>query len=94
MALLQREGVAAGVVQDASDLAKGPQLRERDFFIELDHPELGKTISDGVPIRLSGTPAKYSRAAPLRGQDNDYVYGKLLGLSRGELDELKRQGII
>ena len=94
MALLQRQGVAAGVVQDASDLAKDPQLKERGFFIELDHPELGRTISDGVPIRLSDTPARYGRAAPLRGQDNDYVYGELLGLSRGELDELKKQGII
>jgi benzylsuccinate CoA-transferase BbsF subunit len=94
MALLQRQGVAAGVVQDASDLAKDPQLNERGFFIELDHPELGKTISDAVPIRLSDTPARYTRAAPVLGQDNDYVYGKLLGMSEGELAELKRQGII
>ena len=102
MALLQGQGVAAGVVQDASDLANDPQLRERGFFIELDHPELGKTISDAVPIRLSDTPAirlsdtpaRYTRAAPVLGQDNDYVYGKLLGLSRDELTELKKQGII
>jgi crotonobetainyl-CoA:carnitine CoA-transferase CaiB-like acyl-CoA transferase len=94
MTLLQREGVAAGVVQDASDLAQDPQLKERGFFIELDHPELGKTISDAVPIRLSHTPARYRRAAPVRGQDNDYVYGKLLGLSRDELAKLKKQGII
>jgi benzylsuccinate CoA-transferase BbsF subunit len=94
MALLQRQGVAAGVVQTASDLAKDPQLRERGFFIELDHSELGKTISDGVPIKLSNTPARYTRAAPLLGQDNDYVYGELVGMSQGELAELKKQGII
>ena len=94
MALLQGQGVAAGVVQDASDLANDPRLRERGFFIELDHPELGKTISDAVPVRLSDTPARYTRPAPVLGQDNDYVYGKLLGLSRDELTELKKQGII
>ena len=94
MALLQEQGVVAGVVQNASDLAKDPQLKERGFFIELDHPELGKTISDAVPIRLSDIPAKYRRAAPVLGQDNDYVYGELLGLSRDELAKLKRQGII
>ena len=48
MALLQGQGVAAGVVQDARDLAKDPQLKERGFFVEL-----GKAISDGVPVRLS-----------------------------------------
>ena len=94
MALLQEQGVAAGVVQDASDLANDPQLKERGFFIELDHPELGKTISDAAPIRLSDTPARYTRAAPVLGQDNDYVYGELLGMSEGELVGLKEQGVI
>jgi len=94
MALLQKQGVAAGVVQDASDLAQDPQLKQRGFFIELDHPELGKTISDATPIRLSDTPARYTRPAPVLGQDNDYVYGELLGMSDGELAELRQQGII
>jgi benzylsuccinate CoA-transferase BbsF subunit len=94
MARLQKQGVAAGVVQDARDLAQDPQLKERGFFIELDHPEMGKTVPDASPIRLSDTPAGYTRAAPLPGQDNDYVYGELLGLSEAEMAELKKQGVI
>jgi len=94
MALIQKQGVAAGVVQDASDLAKDPQLKERGFFVELAHPELGKTISDGVPVRLSDTPARYSRAAPGRGGDNDYVYKELLGMGEGELAKLRQDGVI
>jgi benzylsuccinate CoA-transferase BbsF subunit len=94
MALLQRQGVAAGVVQDASDLAEDPQLKERGFFIELDHPELGKTVSDAVPIRLSDTPARYTRAAPIQGRDNNYVYRELLGMSEDEIDKLREQGVI
>ncbi len=94
MVQLQKQGVAAGVVQDASDLANDPQLKERGFFIELDHPELGKTISDATPIKLSDTPARYNRAAPVLGQDNDYIYHELLGMSEDELDGLRQQGII
>ncbi|MBA7507248.1 Succinyl-CoA:(R)-benzylsuccinate CoA-transferase subunit BbsF [subsurface metagenome] len=94
MALLQRHGVAAGVAQDASDLANDPQLRARGFFIELDHPEMGKTVSDATPIRLSDTPARYIRAAPVQGQDNDHVYKQLLGMSEGEVAEFREQGII
>ena len=89
MALLQGEGVAAGVVQDASDLAKDPQLKGRGFFVELD-----KATSDAVPIRLLETPARYIRAAPTLGRDNDYVYGELLGMSEGELAGLKQLGIV
>jgi len=94
MALLQEHGVAAGVVQNASDLANDPQLKQRGFFVELGHPELGKTISDATPIRLSDTPAKYNRAAPMLGQDNGYVYKQLLGMSEDEVAELGEQGII
>ncbi|UCH43280.1 MAG: CoA transferase [Dehalococcoidales bacterium] len=94
MALLQAQGVAAGVVQNAGDIASDQQLRARGFFIELEHPELGKTVSDGNPIRLSRTPASYHRAAPTAGQDNDYVYGELLDISESELTELRRQGVI
>jgi len=94
MTLLQSHGVAAGVVQDASDLAGDPQLRARDFFVELDHLKSGRTVSDATPIKLSDTPAGYNRAAPSAGQDNDYVYGKLLGISEDERGELRRQGII
>jgi benzylsuccinate CoA-transferase BbsF subunit len=94
MALLQKNGIAAGVVQSAADLAQDPQLKQRGFFIELDHPQMGKTVSDASPVRLSASPAQYSRHAPLPGQDNDYVYGELLGLSKSEIDKLKKQKII
>ncbi len=89
MARLQEQGVAAGVVQSASDLANDPQLEARSFFIKL-----GKTTADATPIKLSETPAKYSRTAPVQGQNNNYVYGKLLGMSEDELAKLKKQGVI
>jgi len=94
MTALQSHGVAAGVVQDASDIARNPQLRAREFFVELEHPGQGKTISDAVPIGLSQTPAGYRHSAPAQGQDNSDVYGKLLGISDEELAGLHKDGII
>jgi benzylsuccinate CoA-transferase BbsF subunit len=94
MAALQGQGVAAGVVQDAADLARDPQLRERGFFVELEHPETGVKAADASPIHLSETPARYARAAPRPGQDNRYVYGELLGLGEAEIAGLKEQGVI
>ncbi len=94
MTLLQKHGVAAGVVQDASDLIRDPQLNARGFFIKQDHPDLGKTTSDATPINLSDTPAEYNQAAPTLSQDNDYVYKQLLNMSDAEMIDLKGQGII
>ncbi|MFC1992351.1 CaiB/BaiF CoA transferase family protein [Chloroflexota bacterium] len=94
MTLLQEHGVAAGVVQDASDLANDPQLKSRGFFVKLEHPETGKAISDATPIKLPDMPARYTRAAPTQGQDNEHVYRELLGLSDNEIARLTEQGII
>jgi benzylsuccinate CoA-transferase BbsF subunit len=91
MSRLQENGVAAGAVQDAADLAGDPQLKERGFFVN--KPEIGKFV-DATPIRLSQSPAEYKRAAPSQGQDNDYVYGKLLGMSEEEIADLKDSGVI
>jgi benzylsuccinate CoA-transferase BbsF subunit len=91
MVRLQANGVAAGVVQDAADLAGDPQLKKRGFFI--DKPGMGKLV-DTSPIRLSGTPATYNRPAPPPGRDNDYIYGQLLGLSKKEMTGLRDKGVI
>lgn len=85
---LQKAGIAAGVVQNAADLAADPQLRSRGFFIELNHTTVGRTLADGSPIRLSDTPAIYRCAAPTLGRDNDYVYQTLLGISKEDLERL------
>ena len=92
--LLQGAGVSAGVVQDAEDLAKDPHLRARDFFISLEHPILSRTISDASPIKFKGGSRAGWKAAPLLGEDNRYVYTKLLGFTEDELSSYVRKGII
>jgi benzylsuccinate CoA-transferase BbsF subunit len=94
MTVLQEAGVAAGVVQDASDLARDPHLQSRGFFITLAQSGTGLTTMDGAPMKLSESPAAFRRAAPLPGQDNDYVFGQLLGLSEEERERLKGEGVI
>ncbi|MFC1961956.1 CaiB/BaiF CoA transferase family protein [Chloroflexota bacterium] len=94
MKLMQQHGIAAGVMQNAADIVIDPQLNSRNFFVELDHPELGKTVSDAAPIKMSRSPADYWRAAPTSGQDNNYVYRELLGLSEPDMVRLREDGII
>jgi crotonobetainyl-CoA:carnitine CoA-transferase CaiB-like acyl-CoA transferase len=92
--LLQEAGVPAGVVQNASDLAKDPQLLARDYFVRLHHPVLGDTISDASPIKFAGGTRDDWKSSPLLGQDNRYVYLELLGLTEKELSSYIKRGVV
>ena len=93
MRALQERGVAAGAVQDARDMVEhDPQLAHRAHWQRLDHPEMGRTLYNAPPIRLSATPGALSRPAPLLGEHTEEVCTGLLGLPREELDALRADG--
>jgi len=92
--LLQKAGVPAGIVQNAQDLADDPQLKQRDYFVHLQHPILGDTISDRSPIRFSQSSSSNWKSSPLLGEDNRYVYMDLLGLTDQEFASYIENGII
>ena len=95
MARLQKAGIAAGVAQNAEDLfERDRQLAERGFFEEVEHFEKGTEIATGVPLGLTGTPGRTTRTGVALGQDNDYVFGELLGLSAQQIRECIEAGVI
>lgn len=91
---LQEAGVPAGIVQDAEGLAHDPQLVARGFFTEIHNPISGKILTDTFPVVFKRGYQIDLKAAPLLGEDNEYVFGELLGLSDIEIERLKEQGII
>ncbi|MDP2725415.1 MAG: CoA transferase, partial [Syntrophales bacterium] len=92
--LLQQAGVPAGVVQNAEDIAKDPQLRARGYFMKLEHPALGMVTSDASSIKFSDSVTADWKTAPLLGEDNHYVYTELLGLTENELSLYIQKGVI
>lgn len=88
MEALQARGIPAGVVQNSRDvLERDPHLKARQYYQYLDHPETGHSAYDGAPFRLSKTPGSLNRAAPLLGQDNEYVCKEILGMSDDDITE-------
>jgi len=90
---LQEAGVAASPVPSVADLMEDSHLRERGFFEKTAHAEAGVWEMDGVPWRLSLTPAHVRLNGPCFGEHNDYVFRHLLGLSAEEVADLERQGV-
>jgi crotonobetainyl-CoA:carnitine CoA-transferase CaiB-like acyl-CoA transferase len=91
---LQREGIAAGVVQNAKDLAQDSQLAARRFFVSMEHSRLGTTYSDRSALWLWREKTANWKAAPQLGEDNHYVFVELLGRSEADFHALIRRGII
>lgn len=91
----QERGIALSPVNDLNAVMEDAQLVHRDFFVEIDDPELGTSVMyPGLPYRLSGTPLRGPRPAPRRGADNTEVYVKGVGLSHAELETLAARGVV
>lgn len=64
-AAAQTLGLTMVPVNDPSDLVRSPQFAHRGFFAEVEHPVQGRALYPTVPYKLSATPARIERAAPL-----------------------------
>jgi crotonobetainyl-CoA:carnitine CoA-transferase CaiB-like acyl-CoA transferase len=99
MLALQKAGVPAGVCQTAGDRCDNdPQLRALEWLTEITGNKIGRWPVAEVPVKMSESPAyiggRLDRGAPCYGEDNDYVYGELLGMSKREIERLAADGVI
>ena len=83
-----------GMAQDAGDLANCPHLSAREFFVDVDHPVVGRAQYPGMAVRLPGETLTATQPAPLLGQHNTEIFGQELGYSLEELVSLRTQGVI
>ena len=94
MQVLQSEGVPSGMIQSAKSLIdEDVHLKYRNHFVELEHPEMGKTLYNNLPFRLSKTPVVIQSPAPLLGADTEFVCKKLLNMSDESYEALIEKGI-
>jgi crotonobetainyl-CoA:carnitine CoA-transferase CaiB-like acyl-CoA transferase len=99
MMRLQKAGVPAGVCQTAGDRCDtDPQLAALEWLTELTGTKIGRWPVAEVPVKMSESPAyiggRIDRAAPCYGEDNQYVFGELLGMSTKDIDALAADGVI
>ena len=96
---IQEMGLRVGIpimpVRTPALLLKDDQLAGRDYWVEIEHPELGTTITyPGAFIKMSETPLNIGQRAPLIGEHNEQIYKYELGMSTEELKILMEGGSI
>ena len=89
-----KRGVLMGYVDSTSDLFHNEQLASRDFWKNIEHPELKESISyPGYFAKSSSTDFSIRHRAPLIGEHNDEIYGEI-GISKNQLLSLNQAGVV
>lgn len=90
-----RRGIALAAVASSADTMANTQLACRGYWVELQHPELGVSITyPGAFAHISEAPPMILRRAPLIGEHNREIYQGELGLSDEQLVALKEASVI
>lgn len=95
-AALDAEGVCWGRYQSLLELvATDPRCStENPLFAEVVHPETGRYLTPGPPLRLSDDNVADPGPAPRLGQHTDEVLADVLGLSAAEIANLHDRQVV
>ncbi len=93
MTTLNKLNVPCGPVLSMKEIAEEQSLRKTGTVVEVDHPERGKYLTVGNPIKLSDSSSDVQRS-PLLGEHTIEVLRTVLGFDEKEIAEARAQGAI
>ena len=88
----QAAGWPLSALNTPADVLRDPHMRERGFFVTVEHPAAGPVGLPGLALRFSGTPGEVRRP-PLLGEHNIEAFGEL-GYTPPEVAALRAQNVI
>jgi len=89
----QKRRLPFAVPASTKMLLESQHLKERDYFVEVEHPATGKVCYPGAQFKMDDLPYELKRA-PLLSEHNEEVYCRRLGYTKSDLVKLREQGII
>jgi len=93
MDVLNPLNVPCGPILSMKEIAEEPALRKTGTVVEVDHPERGKYLTVGNPIKLSDSPGDVRRS-PLLGEHTEEILRTVLGMNSDEIESARRQKAI
>lgn len=92
--ILDRHEVPAGPIYSIEGIFKDEHYAFRNDIIAVEDPKLGMVKMSNVVPRLSLTPGRVEHPGRELGQDNEAVYGGLLGLDAAQIAALREAKVI
>ena len=91
--LILSKGIPAGPIMDISQILADPHVKEREMFVEMDHPTLGRITVNGCAIKLMDTKPSVRTPAPSLGQDNEAIFEGVLGMTEEQFAALHEKNV-
>jgi formyl-CoA transferase len=93
MEICNRHDIPVGPILSMKEIAEEQSLRTTGTVVEVDHPQRGRYLTVGNPIKLSDSPPDVRRS-PLLGEHTEEILSKVLGYGASEIAEIKTSGAI
>lgn len=94
MKLFAEKNVVAGPVLNIGNIFADPHYAAREDIVSVPDSDFGHVRMQNVVPRFSETPGEVRHAGGSLGQDNEAVFGGLLGLCGDELKDLRARMVI
>ncbi len=91
--LLEQARVPCAPQKNVEEVLVDPHFLQNQLVVDHDHPLFGRVRQTGIAPKLSETPGRVWRPAPLLGEHTDQVLTEL-AYSAEETSDLRRHGVV
>lgn len=85
--------IPVGPILSMKEIMEDEGLRKTGTIVEVDHPERGRYVSVGCPIKLSDSPVEVTRS-PLLGEHTIEILSQVLGYAGEDLERVVGSGAV
>ena len=93
MDICNQYGIPVGPILSLKELSEESSLRATGTVVEVKHPERGKYLSVGSPVKLSDSPVEVTRS-PLLGEHTHEILHDFLSYSDKEILNIRDSGAV
>ncbi|MBW2637880.1 MAG: CoA transferase [Deltaproteobacteria bacterium] len=92
--IFEENGMIYGPVNNIEQVVQDSHFNERNMFIDVEHPRVGKVKVVGTPMKFARNPCSIDKASPDLGEDTEEILRTKLNMSESDITKLKNEGIV
>jgi CoA:oxalate CoA-transferase len=92
--IFEKEGIPYSPVNSIKQICEDPQIQFRNMLVEIEQKGIGRMKIAGSPLRLSETPGRVYKGAPVLGEHTEEILTSLLKKTKTEIQSLRAEGVI